>query len=144
MELGGFESPTSWVRSRGSNRESQWRKVGLQGLEARIGIRFRPKSRRICADIHADMRGFGHERPVVPNSGDMRFEIAQRTDPIEFRALFSLRSSVYSFVNLNSGVACGRRQSSDQSPTARRNREREASGTLVRPDLQVKRRAATA
>jgi hypothetical protein len=33
--------------------------------------------RRICADIHADMRRFGHEWPLVPNPGLVRFEIGR-------------------------------------------------------------------
>jgi len=76
MELGVFEPPTSWVRSKGSASESKLQKVSVcRDYKGRLVSAFRPKSRRICADIHADMRGFGHERPLVPNVAGTRFEL---------------------------------------------------------------------
>jgi hypothetical protein len=35
----------------------------------------RAESSQICADIHADMRGLGHEWLVMPETTDGRFEI---------------------------------------------------------------------
>jgi hypothetical protein len=46
----------------------------LQVKKKRCCTQNRAIFRRICADIHTDMQGFGHESPLVPNPGEVRFE----------------------------------------------------------------------
>jgi hypothetical protein len=80
MELGGFEPPTSWVRSRLAVSTVQFFKPSICREKTKhSSFLFRPDYdgyAPIYVDTHVDIRRFGHESPLVPNPGEVRFELS--------------------------------------------------------------------
>lgn len=61
--------------------QSQTTKTGYLQVKPILGQQpVHPNSSRICGDVHADMRGFGHWMVPVPKSAGVRFESALRFD----------------------------------------------------------------